>query len=131
MKPTSKVDTRSYKMRELSEHEKADRGITEQNGFEPFVRAYEFGPCMVIAGFSPYGWHMSISHAARYPVWDEIRDACFHCVPRSATMAMIVPAEGEPYVNLMENCMHLWQIVGNKPAHFVQESEVDSACQRG
>ena len=123
MKPTSKVDTRSYKTRELNEQEAADRGITERNGFEPFVRAYEFGPCMIIVGFSPYGWHMSISHATRYPVWDEIRDACFRFIPRSAMMAMLLPAEGEDYVNLHDNCFHLWQVVGHRPARFVREGE--------
>jgi len=58
-------------------------------------------------------WHMSISTAKRYPVWDEIRDAWYALKPadaRDVTMAMLLPPERE-YVNVHPNCFHLHEIV--------------------
>src|SRR5215471_2346641 len=68
-------------------------------------------------GQAPIGqlrWHMSISTATRYPVWDEIRDAWYHCAPqpdcKDVTVGMLLPPKGE-YVNLHPNCFHLHEIV--------------------
>lgn len=55
-------------------------------------------------------WHMSISTATRYPVWDEIRDARYALMPNNITMAMMLPPQQE-YVNLHPNCFHLHEIV--------------------
>jgi hypothetical protein len=55
-------------------------------------------------------WHLSISCARRYPVWDEIRDARYALLPDDITMAMLLPPAGE-YVNLHKNCFHLHEIV--------------------
>jgi len=58
-------------------------------------------------------WHMSISTATRYPVWDEIRDAWYACKPpecKNVTMAMMLPPQSE-YVNLHPNCFHLHEVI--------------------
>lgn len=76
---------------------------------EPGTRAFRFGECLVFVSRSDAGWHLSISHPDRYPTWDEIKQARYQLVPHDVTMAMILPPPGE-YVNLHENCFHLWQI---------------------
>jgi len=54
-------------------------------------------------------FHMSISHADRYPTWDEVADARYELIPDDVTMAMLLPPR-EQYVNVDEHCFHLWQI---------------------
>ena len=56
-------------------------------------------------------WHLSISCTDRYPTWDEIRDARYALLPGDVTMAMLLPPVAE-YVNVHENCFHLWEIDG-------------------
>ena len=58
-------------------------------------------------------WHMSISCAKRYPVWDEIRDAWYALKPpecKNVTVGMLLPPEGE-YGNIHPNCFHLHEII--------------------
>lgn len=76
---------------------------------EPNARAFHLGDCLVIVGHSKNGWHLSISHPTRYPTWDEIKEARYRLTPHNVTMAMILPPRAE-YVNLHENCFHLWEI---------------------
>ena len=77
---------------------------------EPGARAYRRNHCIVIVGHTPFtGWHLSISHPARYPTWDEIADARYTLVPDNVTMAMILPPKAE-YINLHPNCFHLHEI---------------------
>jgi len=78
-------------------------------GLEPGARAFRLGECLVIVGHSSDGWHLSISHARRYPTWDEIKAARYQLTPHNVTMAMLLPPP-EEYVNIHENCFHLWQI---------------------
>ncbi len=54
-------------------------------------------------------WHLSISHAHRYPGWDEIADVRYALVPDGITMALLLPPAGR-YVNVEERTFHLWQI---------------------
>jgi hypothetical protein len=54
-------------------------------------------------------WHLSISEPSRYPTWDEIADARYQLIPDDVTMAMLLPPPDE-YVNVHNNCFHLWQI---------------------
>jgi len=89
--------------------EKATGGIV---GIEQERRVYEssFEGLRVIVAWHPgHGWHLSISHPTRYPVWNEIRDARYELVPDACTMAMLLPPKAE-YVALHPNCFHLHQI---------------------
>ena len=79
---------------------------------EKFRRIYEsqFEQLRVIVAWHPgHGWHLSISHPSRYPVWDEIRDARYELLPDACTMAMLLPPRAE-YVSLHPNCFHLHEV---------------------
>lgn len=54
-------------------------------------------------------WHMSVSCADRYPVWEEIKSARYSLIPHEVTMAQILPPPGQ-WVNLHPNCFHLYEI---------------------
>lgn len=57
--------------------------------------------------------HMSISHPKRYPSWDEILRTRYKFFPENVELVMYLPKKGE-YVNVHENCFHLWQVnLGN------------------
>lgn len=53
-------------------------------------------------------WHLSISHPARYPSWDEIHGARYDLLPEDITVAMLLPPKSE-YVNFHAHCFHLWE----------------------
>jgi len=59
-----------------------------------------------------WGWlkHLSISKKDRYPTWDEIVMVKEKFLG-DIDVAMILPKK-EDYINLHENCFHLWQIPG-------------------
>ena len=54
-------------------------------------------------------WRLSISHPARYPKWDEIKEARYKFLPAEITVALILPPPSE-YVNVHQNCFHLHEI---------------------
>ncbi len=75
---------------------------------------------------SANGWplrlHLSIAHrytsglvdkggklAGRLPTWEEVKAVRYEFMPREMTIAMILPRP-EEYVNVHENCFHLWEI---------------------
>ena len=53
-------------------------------------------------------WHISVSHEARYPSWDELRDICWALHPERQ-FKVIVPRQGQPYTNAHAHCLHLWE----------------------
>ena len=91
-------------------------------GIRIYQRDLEDGHLTVLVGREPEHprgptWHLSISHRtneehpqpARYPTWEEIKDARYQFVPDGLTMAMLLPPKAE-YVNVHETCFHLWEI---------------------
>jgi hypothetical protein len=76
-------------------------------GIEAECRRFSLGECSVLLGRGPNGWHLSIAHPTRYPTWDEVVEARYRLVP-AAEMAMVLPKLAD-YVNLHENCFHLWE----------------------
>ena len=76
------------------------------------TRCFTWGEISVLKGFEDGHWHISISHPRRYPTWEEIKAARYDLLPHDITMAMILPPPTE-YVNVHQNCFHLWQIPGN------------------
>ena len=71
---------------------------------------YQCGKLKVIVSHDDViGWHLSISHPSRYPMWDEIREARYDLVPDEAYMAIIMPPKSE-YVNVCETCFHLFEV---------------------
>lgn len=71
--------------------------------------------CNVLVNIEPLGpngeneYHLSISHQARYPTWDEIAEARYKFLPDALTFAMVLPPKGE-YVNVHENTFHLHEL---------------------
>ena len=56
-------------------------------------------------------WHLSVSHPRRYPTWREIYTAWYDLVPgagREFEGAILLPRHSE-YVNVHQNCFHIWQ----------------------
>ena len=51
--------------------------------------------------------HISVSCKDRYPTWDELV-AVKRAFAENKTMAIYLPPDAE-YVNLHENCFHLWE----------------------
>jgi hypothetical protein len=77
---------------------------------EPNIRAYRMGKLRIMVGTSESdGWHMSISHPARYPTWDEIAHVRYRLIPGDIEMVMHLPPEAE-YVNVHDNCFHLYEL---------------------
>lgn len=83
-----------------------DRGVLAAGCFR-------LGDCTVIVAHEPmkagYRWHLSISHAARYPTWDEIAEARYQLLDDALYMVMILPPSAE-YVNANPNCFHLHEL---------------------
>lgn len=52
--------------------------------------------------------HVSISHSARYPTWDEILAVRAWAFPPEMEVVMVLARKGE-YVNMHPNCFHLWE----------------------
>lgn len=81
-------------------------------GAERWIRAYD-SPAeqlhVLIAWEVGNGWHLSISHPKRYPVWDEIKAARYDLLPDECTMGMLLPPKGE-YISVHPNCFHLHEI---------------------
>lgn len=83
--------------------------------FSPAAKAYAKGSLRVFIaqedrlGNGDKRWHLSISHPARYPHWDEIRDCRYDLLPLGVTFAMLLPPPGE-YVNVHPNTFHLWEL---------------------
>jgi len=50
--------------------------------------------------------HFSISHADRYPTWDEIACARYALLPSLRDCVMVLPPHDE-YANLHPNCFHV------------------------
>jgi len=75
----------------------------------PGARRFQRGSIRAIVSKDGGSWHISVSHPHRYPKWDEIRQARYDLIQNNAYMVMILPPK-EDYVNLHENCFHLWEI---------------------
>jgi hypothetical protein len=75
----------------------------------PGARAFQRGSIRALVSKDDGSWHISVSHPYRYPKWDEIRQARYDLIPNEAFMVMVLPPK-EEYVNIHENCFHLWEI---------------------
>ena len=84
-------------------------GWTEFDCPVPNGRLFMRGPIKAIVSKDDGSWHISVSHPHRYPKWDEISKARYDLIPNDHFMVMILPPR-EEYVNIHENCFHLWEI---------------------
>ena len=83
----------------------------------PFIgiEAFRRGDLVALRAREPHGrdsqlkLHLSVSHKARYPTWDELFNARYSLMPGDMTVAQILPAP-EQYVNVHPFRFHLWEI---------------------
>lgn len=102
---------RNLKWRAMKETAES-KALVSMMGGEQFRQTYvsSVERLRVIVAWHPgQGWHLSISHPTRYPVWDEIRDARYDLLPDACTMAMMLPPKAE-YVAIHPNCFHLHEV---------------------
>jgi len=52
--------------------------------------------------------HISISRPDRYPDWDEIVEVKLHFFGDDKDAMMVIP-KTKDYVNISENCFHIWE----------------------
>ncbi len=98
--------------RTIADPETYRRIVREKCGREDTrpTTAYQCGKLRVLVSHDEaFGWHLSISHPSRYPMWDEIREARYDLVPDEAYMAIIMPPKSE-YVNVCKTCFHLFEV---------------------
>lgn len=57
--------------------------------------------------------HASISHAHRYPFWDEILEVRYTFFDDTDEVFQILPPKGE-YINVHKNCFHLYSPIGRR-----------------
>lgn len=78
----------------------------------PFFWAYRMGELRISASIDSHPdteWrHVAVSHADRYPTWDELVEVRYRFFSEDAEVLQYLPAKNE-YVNLHPNCFHLWQ----------------------
>ena len=77
------------------------------------VDVYEYGECNIFYAIENNKYHISVACKDRYPTWDEIVYIREQLTPNNVTMAMILPPE-KNYINIHNNCFHLWQIEDKK-----------------
>lgn len=88
----------------------ADQEEGKRRGLlEPNLRVFDMAECHVLVGRGPHGWHLSISHPARLPTWEELSEARYRLIPDSAIMAMVLPSR-EHYVNINPNVLQLVEV---------------------
>jgi len=52
--------------------------------------------------------HVSVSKPDQYPTWDELIDIRNQLFPADVDCMMVMPKAAD-YVNVHENCFHIWQ----------------------
>jgi len=62
----------------------------------------------VIASLDGGALHLSIAHSQRYPTWDEILAVRAWAFPEETEVVMVLARKSE-YVNVHNNCFHLWE----------------------
>jgi len=97
---------------------KAERAVQRSEAhleLEMFFRVYR-SPLEGLTAFISWepgmGWHLSLSHQRREPVWAEVRDTRYDLLPDEVTMGMLLPPKAE-YINVHPYCFHLHQVPGD------------------
>jgi len=66
------------------------------------------GRISVIVSIDSDALHVSIAHSNRYPTWDEILAVRAWAYADDTEVVMVL-ARKEEYVNVHNNCFHLWE----------------------
>lgn len=73
------------------------------------TKTYTMGQCFIIVSpplNSEWGWHLSISHPARYPSWDEVAKARYELLPLDLDFEMPLPSP-DKYISVHPNCFQV------------------------
>lgn len=87
------------------------------------IKLPDCGTCSVMFGENEDGWeHVSVSpkHKYKIPTWDDmcvLKDIFFD---DEEEVYQIHPKKSE-YVNLSENCLHLWKPIGHELGELVEK----------
>ena len=87
------------------------------------IKLPDCGTCSVMFGENEDGWeHVSVSpkHKYKTPTWDDmcaLKDIFFD---DEEEVYQIHPKKSE-YVNLSENCLHLWKPIGRELGELVEK----------
>ena len=87
------------------------------------IKLPDSGTCSVMFGENEDGWeHVSVSpkHKFRIPTWNDmcyLKDVFFD---EEEEVYQIHPKKSE-YVNLSENCLHLWKPIGHELGELVEK----------
>jgi hypothetical protein len=83
--------------------------------------AYRMGGLRILADETPdVGWHVSVSHANRYPTFEEAKHIRDKLIPADITLAIIVPSPNNQSLN--PNTIHMFEVErppGKKKLAFV------------
>lgn len=85
-------------------------------GYTGIIKLPECGTCSVVWGYNENGYeHVSVSPMRKYrmPSWDDmarLKDIFFE---KEEEAYQIMPRSSE-YVNIMQNCLHLWRPANGK-----------------
>lgn len=82
----------------------------------PGVRAFKLGGCAVLVSRDEVPglvvtlrWHISVSHATRFPTWEEIGAARDQLAPAEVCFCIPFPPRAW-WLSIHPNCFHLWEI---------------------
>lgn len=76
------------------------------------IRIYKSRTFVVVLSIDDEKKHLSISHAYRYPTWDEIKYVKYEFLKEETAeieMAMYFPKPAK-FVNIHKNCFHLYEV---------------------
>ena len=88
-----------------------------------FIKLPDCGTCSVVFSNSEQGYeHVSISpkHKYRLPTWDDMCALKEVFWEEEEEVYQIHPKKSE-YVNLKENCLHLWKPIGHELRELVEQ----------
>jgi hypothetical protein len=95
---------------ELKKTVEREPEVTDRFG-EYRIGTFLFGDCIVMVAKENGLYHLSIS--ANHPLgYHQIKTARYKFIPNSCIMAQIFPSR-EEFVNLHENCYHMYEIPRN------------------
>ncbi len=102
------------------------KALRELPGRDPasvqcFQASVHDGVLSIIVSHDGGMWHISVAHRAgwgdggkeiltRLPTWDELKWAKYGLVPVDVPMTLDFPRSTDPYVNVHETCLHLWEV---------------------
>lgn len=90
----------------------------------PQMRSYRLRTLRILESYDKGCHHLSVSHPSRVPTWQEMEKIYKELGKDNPQMAMILPPK-EQYVNVHDNCLHLFAIEDNISRPDYSDSKVE------